>query len=368
MTGQRIAILLPNLRSGGAERLHVDLAREWVSLGLSVDFVLRMADGVLLEALPDGCRVVDLHARRVRNAIIPLARYLKVSKPDALLAPMWPNSAIAPIVAKAVGFKGRVVSSEHAPQSVASSKKGVAHHFAMVASMRLGYRLASAIVGVSRGVAADAAQLAGMQSRSIKVIYNPAARGVQMDRAGWSLPIEKNGPLILSVGTLKQVKRFDLLIRAFAQVQDIRTRLCIVGEGSEKARLMDLATSLGVAERVSFPGFQRDPTSWYSHSDLFVLCSDYEGFGNVIVEALEQGTPVVCTDCPFGPREILDNGRYGELVPVGDVDALSAAMESSLKRSHDSSLLRRRASDFRVGHAARAYLEILVPDWQHRQP
>ena len=364
MREQRIAILLPNLRAGGAEKLHIDLARQWFSLGFKVDFVLRIADGVLLEQVPVGSQVIDLHARRVRNAVVPLAQYVRKFRPDALLAPMWPSSTIAPIVAKVVGYEGRVVSSEHAPQSIANRRRGAVHHIAMVASMRLGYRLASAVVCVSRGVASDVAKLAGLQFSSINVIHNPAARGLQMDRVGWSLPIEKGGALILAVGTLKPVKRFDLLIRAFAKLRIVDARLCIVGEGAEMERLRALAVELGVSSRVFLPGYQPDPTNWYSHSDLFVLSSDYEGFGNVIVEALEQGTPVVCTDCPFGPREILDNGRYGDLVPVGDVDALAVAMESSLQRSHNRDALRHRASEFRVERAARAYLDLLVPGWQ----
>src|SRR5690606_26732556 len=138
--------------------------------------------------------------------------------------------------------------------------------------------------------------------------------------------------------------------------------LCILGEGEERPRLQALVDALGLDGRLLLPGYQSDPAPWYAHADLFVLSSDHEGFGNVIVEALEQGVPVVSTDCPSGPREILEGGKYGTLVPVGDAAALASAIDDALSREHNHDALKRRAQDFSVDKAADAYLDLLLPD------
>ncbi len=363
----RIAILLPDLRPGGAERLHLELAREWTRRGIGVDFVLRQARGELLAQLPPRARVVDLAAARVRATLRPLAIYLRHDPPDALLAAMWPLTCIAPLAARMAGWRGRVVVSEHSPLSIAYAPKGALHRIGMRASMRLGYPLAQARIGVSAGVADDMAMLSGLPRTRFEVIHNPAATGrfageasrpAQLDGAG--------GALILSVGTLKAVKRHDLLIEAFAALDRPDARLYILGEGPERGRLQGLIDRLGLGGRVFLPGFQPDPLPWYAHADLFVLSSDYEGFGNVLVEALEQGVPVVSTDCPVGPREILDGGKHGTLVPVGDARALASAMQDGLARDHDREALKRRARDFSVDKAAETYLDQLWPGWRER--
>lgn len=365
----RIAVLLPDLRPGGAERLHLALASEWLRRGIAVDFVLRQARGELLEALPSGVRVVDLQALRVRHAFVPLQLYLRTSQAGALLAAMWPLTTIAPLAARSAGYKGRVVISEHAPQSLSYADRGALHNTLMKATMRVGYRLADARVGVSSGVADDMARLSGMDRSRFNVVHNPAATG-QVVEAGYAVPpalAGRGGPILLTVGTLKAVKRHDLLVRAFAKLPRTDATLCILGEGQERASLETLIGSLGLQDRVLLAGYQADPAPWYAHTDLFVLSSDYEGFGNVIVEALEHGLPVVSTNCPTGPHEILEDGKYGTLVPVGDVGALARAMDEALSGNHDREQLKRRARDFSVDKAADAYLDLLLPDWRARQ-
>jgi glycosyltransferase involved in cell wall biosynthesis len=135
----------------------------------------------------------------------------------------------------------------------------------------------------------------------------------------------------------------------------------LVGTGADEAELRTLAGGLGLSAQVIFAGFHSDPTPFYQTADLFVLSSDYEGFGNVIVEAMACGTPVVSTDCPSGPAEILENGRYGRLVPVRDAQALADAMQEALAAPHDPALLKQRASDFAPEIAAKRYLELLCP-------
>ena len=363
----RIAVLLPALRPGGAERMSVHMARKWLAQGISVDFVLQQARGELLHQLPGTARVIDLSADRARNVMLPLCQYLRRQRPDALRAAMWPLTVIAPLAAKVAGFHGRVVISEHAPQSLSYAGKGRSHGFLMRLSMRCLYPWADARIGVSSGVVEDMASLSGMRSESFVRIHNPAAVGRVLERSKGGLPIPNGGgPLVLSVGTLTAVKRHDLLIEAFALLDHPSARLCILGDGVERERLEALVCALGLQSKVFLVGYQSDPTPWYANADLFVLSSAHEGFGNVIVEALEQGTPVVSTDCPSGPREILEDGKYGALVPVSDAGALAVAMQASLSAQHDRAALMRRANDFSVDKAADAYLKLLIPSEDSR--
>lgn len=363
----RIAVLLPDLRAGGAEKLHVNLATEWVSRGVTVEFVLRQARGELIPLLPEGASLVDLKVRRVRSLFWPLVRYLREARPDVLLVAMWPLTAIAPLAARWAGFRGRIVISEHSPQSLAYRHKGWFHSIVLRASTWLGYRLANVRIGVSSGVANDMAKLSRMPREAIKVQYNPAALGRARPGAP-VLPPELqgvSGPRILAVGTLKVVKRFDLAIEAFARLPaSLGATLCIVGEGQERGALEGRIEAQGLGRRVLLPGYVADPMPWYSSADLFILSSDYEGFGNVIVEALEQGVPVVSTDCPSGPREILEDGKYGRLVPVGDSDALARAMLESLQSQHDHAALKARARHFALDKVADQYLDLLLPGWR----
>lgn len=369
MVAPLISIVLPNLRPGGAEHLHVVLATEWLVRGVSVEFVLLEQRGELLAALPLGASVRSLEAPRLRQAVVPLCRYLRERKPAAVVSAMWPLTAIVPLAARAVGFKGRVLVSEHEPLSLAYATRGRVHAAALRSTIVAGYRAATSLVGVSSGVADDMARLSGMARSRVVVIHNPAATG-RVAADGYRRPPflkDLTGPIVLSVGTLKPVKRHDLLIHAFARLQKREAVLVILGEGQERESLEALVESLGLQGRVLLPGYVRETAPWYRHADLFVLASDHEGFGNVIVEALEHGLPVVSTDCPAGPREILEDGRYGALVPVGDAESLSTAMERALTGEHDRGELMRRAQHFCVDRAADAYLNLILPGSGEKQ-
>lgn len=230
------------------------------------------------------------------------------------------------------------------------------------------YPLASCRLAVSKGVAQDLAALSGLAQDAFHVIYNPAALGRGRPQFIPEALLGVFGPLVLSVGTLKAGKRHNLLIEAFARLPvELGAMLCILGEGSLRPALEQQIRELGLQKRVLLPGFRADPTPWYARADLFVLSSDYEGFGNVIVEALEQGVPVVSTNCPAGPSEILCSGKYGRLVPVGDADALATAMLEALNEEPDREALKTRARDFAADKIAEEYLDVMLPSWRGGQ-
>ena len=151
------------------------------------------------------------------------------------------------------------------------------------------------------------------------------------------------------------------MLRAFAELKEPQARLMLIGNGPLETELKAFSRSLGIADRVIFPGFEPDPTPFYKTADLFVLSSDYEGFGNVIIEALACGTPVVSTDCPTGPAEILANGKFGRLTPVDEVGAFAEAIRETLLQDRRPEELRARARDFALEQAAQAYLDLLFP-------
>lgn len=358
-----ISILLPDLRGGGAERVMLDLAREFARAGHEVEFVLMRARGELLEEARESFSVVDLATPRARALPVALARHLRRRRPDALLAGMWPLTIIAPVAARLSGHRCTTVVSEHGILSAQYRNWGRGHRVAMRSSMAFGYRLADRRVGVSLGVASDIAMLSGLRAEAFDVIHNPVPPRPKPSRqalgdaeALWS---GHKGARIVTVGTMKDVKNHPLLLRAFSRMAEPEARLMFVGDGAGRDTLLSLAQQLGVADRVIFAGFQSDPSSFYATADLFALSSDYEGFGNVIVEALSFGLPVVSTDCPAGPGEILDGGRFGRLVPVGDAAALARAMDDALATPADRDALIRRAADFAPEIAARKYLDLL---------
>lgn len=364
----RIAVLLPDLRGGGAEKMHLPMAEMWLEQGFAVDFVLLSRQGELLDFVSPKARVICLEAGRTVSAIRPLVRYLRASRPDGLLAAMWPLTTAAALASWIAGTPAVVVLSEHCNMSAQYAGWGWSHNMAMRFTMAWAFRKATHVVAVSQGVARDLAGLAWMEEPNFHVIYNPAAtQGVsEVEQRLHARGTRKLG-LVLAVGSLKEQKNHALLIKAFAALRKkMPCRLRILGEGPLRGNLEALIKECGMEPYIDLPGFVDDPASEYLAADLFVLSSDYEGFGNVIVEALEHGTPVVSTDCPSGPREILEDGKYGTLVPVGDVDALAAAMDDALSREHDREALKRRAQDFSVDKAADAYLELLLPGWRER--
>jgi glycosyltransferase involved in cell wall biosynthesis len=228
------------------------------------------------------------------------------------------------------------------------------------------YPLAERIVTVSRGVADDLATCTGLPRVTIGTIYNPILTTEIAEKA--QAPISHTWlpptaiPVILGVGRLVPQKDFPTLLKAFAHVHRKQpARLLILGEGRERAKLEALASELGIAEKVSLPGFEPNPYAFMSQASVFVLSSAWEGLPNALIEALACGCPVVSTNCPSGPQEILGNGAFGPLVPVGEDRALAEAILHTLEQPPNSDRLRSRAAEFDIQTIAQQYLQALLP-------
>lgn len=366
MSGRQVSLILPDLRGGGAERVAVNLANAFAQRGYSVDMVLLSVAGELLVDLQPGIRLVDLKVQRMRLALPALVRYMRQARPSAVLACMWPLTVLALWARTLSRVPTRLVVAEHTTWSRSELLKRCSVGWQVRTSMRCFFPRADGIVAVSQGAADDLANFAPLERQAITVIYNPVVGdGPAPELAtpeaptGWCVGTHRR---VLAVGTLKEIKDYRTMIAAFATLrQRVDARLLILGEGECRSALEAQARHLGITDSVFMPGFVKDTAPYYSRADLHVLSSTGEGFGNVIVEALAAGTPVVSTDCPSGPREILSNGQFGRLVPVGDVDALATAMQESLTASHDKAALMARAQDFSIEKAVDQYEALLFP-------
>ena len=365
MKQARIAIFLPDLKGGGAERVAVNLANNFANRGYQVEIVLLSASGQFISELHKNIKVIDLQVKRIRSALLPLADYLRKNTPDALIANMWPLTVISIWARFIARVPTRAIVVEHSTWSRDPIAKPLLMRLIVKITMYLTFPKADGIVTVSRGAADDMASFAGLSRELITVIYNPIAEiktpYIKEPMAPYSWWFGSHFKLI-AVGNLIPVKDYETLLSAFAQlVKHVDARLLILGEGNCRGKLEGFARRLEIESRLSLPGFVKNPRPYFRHADLHLLSSSSEGFGNVIVEALEEGTPVVSTDCHSGPREILADGKYGRLVPVGDSYAMAMAMADALTSNHDKENLKIRAQEFSIDKAVDTYESLLFP-------
>lgn len=358
-----ISIVLPSLLPlGGAERLAITIAEDQINRGNKVDLVLMNNEHDLKGVLPEAVRVVTLNVKRIRSAILPLAKYLKATKPDVMLVSMWPLTSVSVISKMMARSKTNLIISEHNPLSIQYRHWGRMQNIALKLSTKLTHRFANSIVAVSKGVANDLSELSGLVIDKITVIYNPIklpdAKSSSQDSELWG---DIKAKRIVSVGNLKDQKNHMMLIRAFKKVLEKQdAHLMILGAGALEDKMRALVFELGIRDKVSMPGHVPSPADYYNTADLFVLSSDYEGFGNVIVEAMACGLPVVSTDCPYGPSEILDGGKYGKLVPVGDDSAMANAIVEALDETVDAEILKARAEKLSGAESLNAYQKLFA--------
>lgn len=363
MTSQNtlVSLFIPSLGGGGAERVALNLACGFVERGLKVDVVLNNAIGPFLTKVPSEVRVISLKTSKSLPKLLALARYLKREQPTALFS-LLDNVNVAGLAKLIAGVSTQVVVGVHNTysKSFLQGIKGRLKPFLVQKT----YPLADGIIAVSQGVADDLARMSGLSVKDIQVIYNPVVTPDLTEKAKepvdhpWFSPGEP--PVILGIGRLTDQKDFPTLIQAFALMrQQRRVRLMILGEGEKRAKLEALIAELGLEDDIALPGFVENPFAYLSKAAVFALSSIMEGLPTVLIEAIAVGTPVVSTDCPSGPVEILEGGKYGKLVPVGDVSGLAEAIAYTLNYPTNPELLWHRSQSFCVDRAVEQYLEVL---------
>ena len=351
-----IGIYLTSMTIGGAERVALDLSIGLSDQGYDVDLVLVGASGDLLDEVPDNVSIVDLEAKRVATSLLPLRRYLISREPDVLYSMMTEPNLIAIAAHQLASTNTRLVISEH--NMLSHSIDSLKNRFITLGAWA-SYPLADHAVAVSKGVRNDLLDKTRLEDDSISMIYNPVR--VESIREQASEPgdhewlADESLEVVLSGGRHKPQKGFDTLLDAFAHLERDNVRLVLFGKGPETEALQRQAIELGISDRVSFPGFVDNPYSYMSAADVFVLSSVHEGFGLVLIETMACGCPVVSTDCESGPGEILDGGKYGLLVPVGDKKALADGISQMLTDPTDPDVLQSRAADFGAENALSRY-------------
>jgi glycosyltransferase involved in cell wall biosynthesis len=363
----RITVVLPTLSIGGLASISLILTEGLVKQGHDVELVGLRETPLQETEVPASICVTRLKAKRVLRAVPALVRHIKSRRPQVLLAMGTGANVVAVLAAKLARKHTRVVVSEHCTLSYKARAPYLRSGKLLVRGARWTYPRADSIVAVSRGVADDLAKLLSLNRARIQVIYNPTYSPKLNLKANlpladeWFTPQAK--PVILSVGRLVTQKGFETLIRAFAKVRARRdVRLLILGDGPERQKLENLIDQLKLSADVRLPGHESNPLRYMARARMFVLSSLWEGLPGVLIEAMACGCPVVSTDCPSGPREILLCDEIGSMVPVDDVEAMANAIERQLDSVPQVDRLRQRAAEFSLNKAIAAYLKVLLPD------
>lgn len=363
-----IALFLPDLTGGGAERVMIHLARGLARRGHSVDLVLVQARGPLLAEVPDQVRLIELRSAGVLVSLRALARYLRRERPDALLSTLNTANVVAVYAARLARSGTRIVIRQANTLSrTLSASSGL--HRPIRFLVRRAYPRADAVIAVSDGVARDLVELVPLDPARLRTVPSPIVTPDLFARAAEPVdhPWFDRGdvPVVLGVGRLTRQKDFPTLILAFARVARRRdARLLILGEGEERPRLEALVRALDLDGRVELPGYVDNPFPFMARAAVLVLSSAWEGLPGVIVQALALGTPVIATDCESGPREALDGGRFGLLVPVGDDAAIARGLLDLLAR-RPAPVPRAAWNRYTEEAALDAYLRLLRPPVPH---
>jgi glycosyltransferase involved in cell wall biosynthesis len=362
----RICLFICSFGSGGVERMLVNLARGMDKQGVAVDLILNRADSPYLRSLPASVQVLEIKQSGTRERTQWLANYLQRSKPNALLSAKSSDDRIA---LDARRISGTATPIYLRPGTNFSQRKKTQRlrplrNWLEYRELKRLFAEADGIIAVSQGVANDIIRLFDVPAEKTVAIPNPTVTPELLQLA--EEPVEhpwlkqKDVPVVLGIGRFSKAKDYPTLLRAFALLRQHQTcKLILLGDGRQRDRLLQLATLLGISEDVDLPGFDPNPYAYLHRADLFVLSSQREGSPNALTEALALGVPTVSTDCNSGPAEILQRGKYGKLVPVGDSRALAEAMRQTLAAPPKPEFLRQAVAAYRYDLSACRYLHAL---------
>lgn len=362
----RILFITSNLRGGGAERALVNILNHLDRAHFEPHLALYQEEGVFLRDLASDVPVYEIQPQDLsflqRNwvRIRAVKRVCEQIQPALVMSVLWQANIVTLLSDAVLGLGCPVLTNEQNPPAEKLAHIWQRHVYWPLA--RLAYQRAARVVTISAGIASQFRRLLSVAEHKLVIIPNPISLQDIRTQSAQQRPRDiRTHPRLIAVGSMKKQKNYPLLLRAFSRLtQEESAHLYILGDGPERSRLEELIDALDLAPLVRLVGFRENPFVYLRQADLFVLSSDYEGFGNVLVEAMALGVPVVSTDCPYGPREILVDGEYGVLVPPRDADALAAAILSLLRQPSRRRKLaaagQKRAADFAI--------EAIVPQYE----
>lgn len=333
---ERFAVFAPNMAGGGAERAALQLAGGLAGRGYPTDLVLASAVGPWMEDIPGAVNVVDLKASRVLTSLPALVGYLRRTRPYAMVS-VLDHANIAALWARRLAGHPRRLAIVEQNNLTSAARHGKSRRDRIIPrAVNLFYPWADAVVAVSAGVLDDLKNHAtSVEPDRFMVVHNPivtddiAVKAADDPGHRW---FDEEERIFVAAGRLRPQKDFPNLIHAFHRLRSKRrAKLIILGDGPDRTELEDLISDLGLGDEVELPGHVSNPYAFFARATAFVLSSRWEGLPTVLIEAMSCGAPVIATDCPNGPREILAGGRYGRLLPMQDADALAVAMEEALE-------------------------------------
>ncbi len=362
----KITFFIPDLAGGGAQRMLINMANEFSGRNYRVTLLVVKEFGPYLSLIDNRVTLVSLNKDRSFLALPALVRYLRKNQPDIFLSAMFYINVLA-IFAKllTLGLKTKVIITERNFFSLRTKASNNTRDKFFPILVYIFYRFADKVVTISKGVKDDICKVANLPQNKVTWIHNPVVTP-QMHALLKKEPNDDwfetvTAPILVTSGRLVPQKDHVTLFYAFAKlIEKKEAHLLILGDGELCSELKALAQKLKISNNVYFKGFVENPLSYMKKADLFVLSSRWEGFGNVLVEALLCKLPIVATDCQAGPAEILSNGKYGTLVPVGDVKALASAMLNSLESTHDKNKQKERALYFTVDKICDQYERLFI--------
>jgi glycosyltransferase involved in cell wall biosynthesis len=360
----RIALFHPCLVPGGIPRVFVNLARGFLEQGFAVDLVQATRGSGFRHAVPEGVRLIDLNARRALTSLPPLIRYFHRERPRVVIAGAVQTNLVAAWARRIAGVPQQLILTEHNVISAISNGAPLARTRMTPSLVRRFYPWADELVAVSQGVALDLKHILGNRAEKIHIVYNPILGPEFWQCASEPLPNSAIGtdprPIVLAVGRLHYHKDYPTLLRAFAIVRrSVDARLLFLGDGPERGALAARTREFQIERAVEFLSEVRNPLPFLKRAKVLALSSIVEALPTVLIEALALNLPVVATDCPSGPREILNHGAYGTLVPVGNSERLAEALLDVLRNPHRKEIPAEALQRFQRDSVIQQYLAII---------
>ncbi|KAA9404501.1 glycosyltransferase [Haloarcula sp. CBA1131] len=350
-----LAFYIPNLTVGGAEQVTVNIVNGLAGRGYDVELVVSHPGGELRTAVADSVAVIELADVRIPGIGIgahlhKLAQYLGDTEPDILISEKTDANILCLGAKRVAESTTTVVPTEHIAFGMMPDESLKSRGVRKVAAQL--YPAANDLIAVSDGVADSLGEKTAVDRGDISVLHNPVEITTVQDRAHEPVSHkwieDTDTDVLLFVGRHHPQKDLKTWLRSFKRVNDTLpdTRAVIAGRGSETETVRELTVELGLTEVTSIPGYVDNPYRFMNQASLFLLSSQFEGLPTVLIEAMACGCPIVSTDCPSGPREILADGEYGRLTPVGDVDSIATAALEMLENPTPAAVLQDRAADF----------------------
>lgn len=349
-SSERVSIFIPDLSVGGAQRVTINLAEALNDDGFKVELLVADASGKFSSDISNDIKIIELKnivpVLGVLGVVPSLRSHLKHSESAVLISSLTRANVTAILAQQLLSSKILSVGIEHLN---ITEKDTTVRGQVTFKLAKILYSNLDAIVAVSEGVAASISNEFKIDRTDISVIPNIVITDEFRTQAASAVDhrwTDDEFELIVSLGRLSDQKDYPTLLKAFSKVENDDARLLIIGEGELRDELMQLSRRLKIQEKVEFAGYVDNPYKYINDASLFVLSSKREGLPTVLIEALGCGCPIVSTDSPSGPSEVLDYGRYGHLIPIGDPDRLAGAIDAELSKTHDETILLERADHY----------------------